>query len=48
MPWGALSGASLVLDHKMMVFGGRGGGFCAAEAQYLLYLHIQMDTYKYM
>jgi hypothetical protein len=46
MPWGALSGACLVRGHKR-VFWGRGGGVRATVAQYLRYLHILMDTYKY-
>ena len=47
MPWGALSGGRLALGHKRE-FWGRGGGVRAAVAQYLRYLHILMDTYKYM
>ena len=46
MPWGALSGARLVLGQKR-VFWGRGGGVRSAVAQYLRYLHIPLDTDKY-
>ncbi len=47
MPWGALSGSRLVLGHKR-VFWGLGGGFRAAVAQYLRYMHMPIDTYTYM
>jgi hypothetical protein len=44
MPWGALSGSCLMLGRKR-VFWGRGGGFCAAVAQYLRYMQTDMHTH---